>query len=95
MNRPDESPLRCELCRFKPLLATFGRDASGELYIHVKVYKSGRVYGNIYATGSVRLQCRDCLRWHNVRIVQPDKAVLVPEESAFPLDNEPAYQVRS
>lgn len=78
----NEKSLHCELCTFKPLLATYGIDARGSLYVHIKVYKGHRIFGNIYATGTVKLQCRDCLRWHNVKITQPNQAVLVEEKVA-------------
>lgn len=78
----NEKTLRCELCTYKPLLATYGVDKTGRLYVHVKVYKGDRIFGNIYASGAVKLQCRDCLRWHNVQITQPDHAVLVEEKVA-------------
>lgn len=74
-----EHNLHCELCTFRPLLATYGIDSSGKLYVHIKVYKGHRIFGNIFATGDVKLQCRDCLRWHSVKVTQPNRAILVEE----------------
>lgn len=68
----------------------YGIDRSGDLYVHVKIYKQSRVYGEILVTGGkVRLHCRECLRWHVIRIVQPNKPVL--EETS--VDIEPRVPV--
>jgi hypothetical protein len=74
--------LRC-FCRTEPLLAVYGIDEHGQLYVHVKIYKQSRVFGEVIVTGGVvRLRCRECLRWHKVRIIQPGSAVL--EEDTRP-----------
>lgn len=74
-----QQELRC-FCARKPLLATYGVNKDGKLYVHVKVYKQRRVYGEVLVTeGKVQLHCRECLRWHTVTIRQPGRAVL--EES--------------
>lgn len=63
-----EKELRC-FCLRNPLLATYGIDKQGTLFVHVKVWKSKRIYGEIVVEGGiVKLHCRDCLRWHTVRI---------------------------
>jgi hypothetical protein len=69
-----ELELRC-FCHKKALLAVAGRDAHGEPYVHVKVWKSvgrgqpPRLFAEVVATsGVVRLRCRECLRWHKVSI---------------------------
>lgn len=61
--------LRC-FCGREPLLATYGVDENGQLYIHVKIFKQRRIFGEILITegGKVSLHCRECLRWHVVRI---------------------------
>lgn len=52
------------------MLATYGVNMKGEPYIHVKVYKQSRIYGNIVITGgTTEMQCRECLRWYRVDIV--------------------------
>lgn len=69
--------LRC-FCSRKPLLATYGLDESRKLFIHIKIYKQHRIFGEIVVTeGDVRIACRDCFRWHRVKIVQPERAELV------------------
>lgn len=56
-------------------MATYGVDTEGKLYVHVKVYKQHRIYGNVkitLGTGTVELQCRECIRWY--RVVVRDSA---------------------
>lgn len=61
--------LRC-FCRGEPLLAMYGIDTDGGLYVHVKIYKQGRVYGEIiYKGGIANIRCRNCLRWNRVVFV--------------------------
>lgn len=69
--------VRC-FCVDHPLLAMCGRDeASGEPWVHVKTWKRGRLYAEVVATaGDVKIRCRDCLRWHTVRIVRGAPALL-------------------
>lgn len=58
--------LRC-FCRGEPLLATYGVDSRGKLYVHVKIYKQNRIYGElVFEDGTVKIRCRNCLRWHRV-----------------------------
>jgi hypothetical protein len=79
-SRRTHNDLRC-FCARKPLLATFGLTTHGKLYVHVKVYKQNRIYGEILVTdGIVELHCRECLRWHKVVMRQPGNVVL--EETA-------------
>ena len=64
-------------CSRQPLLATYGVDGKGKLFVHVKIWKQQRLYGEIVVTdGIVRIHCRDCYRWHRVVIRQPGLAVL-------------------
>lgn len=53
------------------MLAVCGRDArSGQPFIHVKSWKQNRLYTEVIVTeGTVRIHCRECLRWHTVRIL--------------------------
>lgn len=61
--------VRC-YCRRSPLLAVCGRDTkTGDLYVHVRSAKKDRLNTEVVITsGTVRVRCRDCLRWHTVRI---------------------------
>lgn len=67
--RPGE--MRC-FCSRHPLLARYGRDEHGELYIHIKVFKQSRVFAEITigASAKVEIRCRECLRLHKVKIIQ-------------------------
>lgn len=74
--------LRC-FCGRQPLLATYGVDEKGKLYIHVKIFKQRRIFGEILVTeGEVSLHCRECLRWHTVKIRPSGTPVL--EENTDP-----------
>lgn len=75
--RTREGDLRCLVCSKHPLLAKYGRDRFGALYVHVKVFKQGRIYGEIILQGggTARIRCRDCTRWYTVNIRQPEDRV--------------------
>lgn len=76
-----KNELRC-FCSRGPLLATYGLDAEGSLYVHVRIFKQRRIFGEVLITeGTVRLHCRECLRWHTVVIKVPGKASLTEDES--------------
>lgn len=84
--QPSKQQLRC-FCSRKPLLAIWGNDEDGKPYIHVRIYKQGRIFGDVVFTGGeVRICCRECVRWHRIVFVagQDSKAQLeqtsVPEE---------------
>lgn len=78
-----EKELRC-FCRHKPLLATYGLDSDGKLYIHVKIWKARRIFGELIIEGNVKIRCRDCLRWHKIRVYN-DQAVLRETDEELPL----------
>lgn len=72
-----QNELRC-ICSRNPLLATYGLDGQGELYVHIKVFKQGRIFGELLVKrGEVKIRCRDCLRWHRVVMRQPEKNVIL------------------
>lgn len=67
--RRHEKELRC-FCKQLPLLATYGVDSRGKLFVHIKVYKGSRIYHeSVIMEGVVKIRCRNCLRWHRVNIV--------------------------
>lgn len=70
-----EHPLRC-FCELAPVLGTYGIDEQGELYVHIIIRKSKRIHGELIARGDVQLKCRDCARWHTIKIVQPNEMKL-------------------
>lgn len=62
--------IRC-ICARTPLLATYGTYKDGKPYIHIKVYKQRRIYGEVFisADAEVKIRCRECFRLQRVRIV--------------------------
>jgi len=92
-SRKTTHDLRCS-CRRRPLLALYGVDPRGRLYIEMKVYKQQQVYGHMLVTlrsGEVKLFCRECHRWYTVTVTEEATAILeeisspAPEEAS---DNE-------
>jgi hypothetical protein len=80
--RKTSHELRC-FCGRKPLLAVYGLDERNKLYIHIKIWKQERIFGEILVTdGVVKIHCRECLRWHTVVILKPGLAKL--EETVAP-----------
>lgn len=75
-----EKELRC-FCRGNPLLATYGLDSEGKLFVHVKIFKQNRIYGELVMEGGpVRLKCRNCLRWHRI-VFSPHSAQLREDQA--------------
>jgi len=67
-----EKELRC-FCRGEPLLATYGVDKKGTLFVHVKIWKQNRIYGElIFERGVAKIRCRNCLRWHRIIFRESD-----------------------
>ncbi len=86
MRQRTKNDLRC-ICRTQPLLAKYGIDNKGERYIWVRVYRQGRIFGEIVVQGQgsiVKLHCRECLRWHSVKF----------SSDAFPVLDETAPPVQ-
>lgn len=78
--------LRC-FCRRHPLLAVYGVDAKGRVFVHIKVYKQRRVFGeSVHYGGEVKIRCRECFRWNNIIFISsnPERAVL--EETVQPAE---------
>lgn len=66
----------------------YGLDVRGRLYVHVKIYKQRQVCGEILVTdGVVKIICNECLRWHQVNVIQPNKAEL--EQIPTPVEVKP------
>lgn len=65
---PEALEIRCH-CSRRPMLARAGRDANGALFVHMKVFKQGRIFGEMVTMrGPVWLRCRECLRWTRIVI---------------------------
>ena len=82
-------PLRC-FCTRKPILAFYGVDNKDQLYVHIKIYKAHRIFGEIVMTeGVIYIRCRECLRWYNLIIKPQSKPELretePPDGSVEPL----------
>jgi len=59
-----------------------GLDDKNKPFVHIRIYKQSRVFGEIiFNFGEIRIKCRDCYRWHIIRILG-NKAVLedLPDE---------------
>jgi len=84
MKQKTSNEVRC-FCRRKPLLAVFGLDESGKPYVHVKVYKNRRIFGEILVTrGDIQLRCRECMRWYRIDIHEDNaKLIETPEPESF------------
>lgn len=62
--------LRC-FCSRHPKLAVYGVTDAGEGYVHVKIWKQSRVFGEVVMTaGVIDIACRECLRWTQVTIAK-------------------------
>lgn len=65
----------------RPILAFYGVTDKGGPYLHIKVYKARRVYGEILVVaGEVQLRCRECFRWYKV---------VIPKHGAPQLEETP------
>lgn len=76
--------LRC-FCRGEPKLGVFGVDEQGNLYVHVKIFKQSKIFGEMVASGGpIRLRCRNCLRWHKV-VFRGSSNVALEEDDSPPV----------
>lgn len=85
--RLSKNQLRC-FCSRQPLLCVYGLDKDRKPYIHIRVYKQGRTFGDVMIRGGeVELLCRECLRWHKI-VFRVDKreAELVETEQPPEVD---------
>lgn len=64
-------PLRCD-CHRRTVLAMFGRDEkTGEPIVHVRTWRNNKIHVDVVVTsGVVRVLCRDCGRYHVIRMVK-------------------------
>lgn len=68
MRQQTKNELRCT-CSREPLLAVYGLDDKGNVYVHIKVYKNRRIFGEILIHhGDVEMRCRECFRWYRLVI---------------------------
>lgn len=50
----------------------YGKDRNNRAYVHVRIYKGPRVYGEVYSTHPISLLCRMCGLWWNINIVNDE-----------------------
>lgn len=78
--------LNC-FCSRKPLLAMYGIDHRGKAYVHCRVFKQNRIYGDWIAyDGEVKILCRECLRWLTIVFVQSPKVKAELHETEVPTE---------
>lgn len=86
MREPTKHQLRC-FCSRNPLLGVYGIDNKGRTYVHCRVYKQSKIYGDwISYGGEVKILCRDCFRWHVITFTGPNNSRAILEESATPAE---------
>lgn len=74
-------------CLRRPLLAMYGLDERGRTYLHIKVYKQDRIYGEaVFYGGEVKIRCRECFRWQTIVFVAPNRDKAILQESAPPAE---------
>jgi len=68
----------------------WGNDKFGKPYVHVRIFKQGRIFGDVIMySGPVKICCRECLRWHRINFVgeKNDRAELVETTRPEEVDN--------
>lgn len=82
----ERQELRC-FCTRAPLLAVYGADKNGRPFLHIKIYKQGRVFGEIVARGGeIELRCRECIRWHRI-FIRDSRPVMVSVDEPIEIQN--------
>lgn len=66
--------IRC-FCSRTPLLGIYAVDTDGRPFVHVKVWKQGRLYTEMVVKGDAELsmKCRECYRWYRIFIRTDNK----------------------
>jgi hypothetical protein len=83
---PSKHELRC-FCSRQPLLGVYGLDRDGDPYIHIKIYKQQRIYGEwVFKAGLIKIKCRECFRWYNIQIHRGKSPELTESEKPIELD---------
>lgn len=80
--------IRC-ICTARPILAIARASTAGTRFVHIKIYKQKKIYGEIVIEeGLVRIRCRSCGRWYSLHVRHDShKAVAekLPKEIEVPL----------
>lgn len=82
--------LRCS-CHYKPMLATYGIDKKGRVYLHVRVYKADRIYAELISYGEIDICCRDCRKWQTINIHQDSARAELSEVDAPEIGPRPRF----
>jgi len=78
--------LRC-FCSRSPLMAVYGIDSDGQPFIHFKVWKQRRLYGEfVFKGGVVKIHCNHCYRWHVITIRPNSRPQLVETQKPVELE---------
>lgn len=88
--------LRC-FCRRRPLLAVYGLDSHNNVYVHIKVYKNRRIYGEVLVMqgSKISIHCRECLRWYTLDVGASSPKLVetsAPESIAQDMDYRPMVE---
>lgn len=76
MRQSTKNVIRC-FCSRKPLLAMYGLDEKGQIYVHIKAYKGRRIFVEVLFTkGEIEMRCRDCFRWYRL-VIKDNKPKLI------------------
>jgi len=101
-----EKDIRCPLCVMPedfeypddwkpPLLATYGFDEKGRLYVHIRSYKAKSVRSEVFIRGGeVTLKCPRCLKYNTVRIVSHKPVLDRARRPDISADNPPATSLQ-
>lgn len=84
--QPSRNRLNC-FCSRHPLLAIYGNDENGKPYVHVRIFKQGRIFGDVVVYGGeVKICCRECIRWHRITFVGEQKEVAELVQTEIPAE---------
>lgn len=65
-----EREIYCAICENSPILATYGMDEKGRVFVHVKVFKARQIKADLFVRGGeVTLKCVKCLKYNKILII--------------------------
>lgn len=82
MNQQDVQ-IRC-ICTARPILAIARVSSSGTRYVHIRIYKQRKVYGEIVIEeGLVRMKCRSCGHWYSLHVKRDSHKAIAEDLPLF------------
>ncbi len=71
--------IRC-FCSRSPLLGIYAIDRDSRPFVHIKVWKQGRLYAEIVVKdeAELSLKCRECFRWYRI-FIKPNRQPQITE----------------